>query len=118
MLCFCISQNTQYHDHILGDATVNYVNILMYPSTTTFNQCIYNGPMALSYYSDLMLSQAFQPMVAQLSKKAALPLAKIVATASCWCSNTGPRNTLFYFIVLMPLMFMEVSPLYPSQLAK
>ena len=38
---------------------------------------------ALSYYSNLTLSQEFQPMAAQLSMKAALPLAKILATASC-----------------------------------
>ena len=36
----------------------------------------------LSDYSDLTLSQEFQPMTAQLSMKAALPLAKILATAS------------------------------------
>ena len=46
---------------------------------------------ALSYYSDLALSQAFHPMAAQLSKKAAHPLAKILATTSCCCSKTGPR---------------------------
>ena len=46
---------------------------------------------ALSYYSDLTLSQELQPMAAQLSKKAALPLAKILATASCRSSKTGPR---------------------------
>ena len=45
---------------------------------------------ALSYYSDLTLSQEFQPMAAQLSMKAALPLAKILATASCRSSKTGP----------------------------
>ena len=45
---------------------------------------------ALSYFSDLTLSQEFQPMAAQLSMKAALPLAKILATASCRSSKTGP----------------------------
>ena len=45
---------------------------------------------ALSHYSDLTLSQSFQPMAAQLSKKAALPLAKILATAPCRRSKTGP----------------------------
>ena len=48
---------------------------------------------ALSYNNDLTLSQSFQPMVAQLSKKAALPLAKIIATTSCRNSKTGPRIT-------------------------
>ena len=46
---------------------------------------------ALSYYSDMTLSQKFQPMAAQLSIKAALPLATILATASCRSSKTGPR---------------------------
>ena len=45
---------------------------------------------ALSYYNDLTLSQEFQPRAAQLSKKAALPLAKNLTTASCRSSNTGP----------------------------
>ena len=43
----------------------------------------------LSYYSDLTLTQAFPPMAAQLSKKAAHALAKILATASCRSSKTG-----------------------------
>ena len=47
---------------------------------------------ALSYYSDLTLLQEFQPTAAQLSMKAALPLAKILATASCRSSKTGPRQ--------------------------
>ena len=51
---------------------------------------IESGPRALSYYSDMTLSQEFQPMAAQLSMKAALPLAKILATASDRCSKTGP----------------------------
>ena len=34
--------------------------------------------------------QSFQPMAAQLSMKAALPLAKGIATASCRRSDTGP----------------------------
>ena len=34
--------------------------------------------------------QKFQPMEAQLSMKAVLPLAKILATASCQSSKTGP----------------------------
>ena len=49
--------------------------------------------MALSYYSVLtpwrQILQAFQPMATQLSKKAVLPLAKILATASC-LSKTWP----------------------------
>ena len=51
---------------------------------------------ALSYYSDLMRSQPFQPMAAKLSKKAVLPLAKILVTASCHNSNTGPRIDLMH----------------------
>ena len=52
------------------------------------------GSRALSYHSDLMLLQSFQPMAAQLSKKAALPLAKIFVTGSCRSSKTGPRTHL------------------------
>ena len=63
--------------HVHGDYT--------FKITTTY-------PRALSYNSDLMLSQSFQPMVAQLSKKAALPLAKILATTSCRSSKTGLRG--------------------------
>ena len=48
---------------------------------------------ALSYYSDLTLSQSFQPMAAQLSKKAALPLAKILATVSSHSNKTGPSES-------------------------
>ena len=48
---------------------------------------------ALSFYSDLTLSQGFQPMAAQLSMKAALPLAKILATESCRSSKTRPRDS-------------------------
>ena len=46
----------------------------------------------MSNYSDLMLSQAFQPMAAQLSQKSALSLATILATESCRISKTGPSN--------------------------
>ena len=49
---------------------------------------------ALSYYSGLTLSQEFQPMAAQLSVEAALPLAKILATASCRNGKTGPRPSI------------------------
>ena len=35
-------------------------------------------------------SEEFQPMASQLSKKAALPLAKILATCRNNVSNTGP----------------------------
>ena len=42
------------------------------------------------YYSDLTPLQCFQPMAVQLSKKAVLPLAKILATASCRNNKTGP----------------------------
>ena len=48
------------------------------------------SPWALSYYNDLTLSHSFELIVPQLSKKAALPLAKILATASCCSSKTRP----------------------------
>ena len=43
--------------------------------STTVEQ--YRSASALSYYIDLTLSQEFQPMAAQLSMKAALPLVKL-----------------------------------------
>ena len=45
---------------------------------------------ALSYHSDLTLSQELQPMAAQFWKKAGPPLVKILATSSCRSSKTGP----------------------------
>ena len=61
------------------------------PSTTVCGLSVtIPGPRAPSYYSDLTLSQEFQPMAAQLSTKAALPLAKILATVTCRSSKTGP----------------------------
>ena len=47
-------------------------------------------PRALSCYGDLTLLQEFQPTTEQLLKKAASRLAKILATASCRSSDTGP----------------------------
>ena len=70
-------------------------------------------PRALSYYSDLTLSQAFQLMAAQLSKKAALPMAKILATASCihwWYVHpcTGirrPRACMLPYVTWNTMLF-------------
>ena len=47
---------------------------------------------ALYYQRFCDMSQEFQPMASQLSKKAALPLAKIFATCRNNVSNTGPRT--------------------------
>ena len=49
--------------------------------------CLDTGSRAPSHYNDLTLLQSFQPTAAQLSKKAVLPLAKILATASCRSSK-------------------------------
>ena len=46
--------------------------------------------LSKTYYSELMLSQEFQLMAAQLSMKAAVPLAKTLATASRHSRKTGP----------------------------
>ena len=54
-----------------------------------------NENRALYYCSDLMLSLFFQPMAAQLSMKAVLPLAKDIATDSCRSINTGPRTICY-----------------------
>ena len=48
-------------------------------------------PWTLYYNSNLTLSLSFQPMPAQRSMKAPLPLAKSLATMSSHCSNAGPR---------------------------
>ena len=45
-----------------------------------------------------MLSQAFQPMAVQLSKKATLPLAKIPVTVSCCSSKTEPCTAINFII--------------------
>ena len=74
-------------------------------------------PRALSYYSDLTLSQAFQLMAAQLSKKAALPLAKILATASCihwWYVHpcTGirwPRECMLPYVTWNTMLFISIT---------
>ena len=48
------------------------------------------GARALYYYSDLTLSQSFQLMAAQLSKKATLPLAKILLQCHVTVVKQGP----------------------------
>ena len=63
--------------------------------------CLDLWPRVLSYYSDLTLSQFFQLMVAQLSNKAALPFAKILATASCGSSKTGTRFSFQFLVHLL-----------------
>ena len=45
---------------------------------------------AVSYYSDLTLSQEFKPMAAQLSKKAAPPLAKFLRQRHVAVVKQGP----------------------------
>ena len=60
-----------------------------YINVSYFVQIKWMQPWALSCFSDLTLSQEFQPMAAQLSMKAALPLAKILATVSCHSCKTG-----------------------------
>ena len=47
----------------------------------------------MSYYCDMTLSQEFYPMEAQLSLKAALPLAERLRTAWDRYSKTGPSTT-------------------------
>ena len=53
---------------------------------------------AQPYYSDPTLSQEIQPMAAQLSMKAALPLAKILATVSCRSIRQGLVTCTFVCI--------------------
>ena len=68
--------------------------VTLYGVMDVASDCITGKTRALSYYSDLTLSQEFQPMAAQLSLKAALPLAKIRATTSCRSSKTGPTEPI------------------------
>ena len=49
---------------------------------------------ALSYYGALVLSQDFQPMAAQLSKKAALPLAQFLRQRHVVVVRQGPEDTV------------------------
>ena len=67
---------------------------LSYYRTDTVAILSANGSAAFkekSFTTELTQSQSYQPMAAQLSKKkAALPLAKILVTASCRTSKTGP----------------------------
>ena len=57
-------------------------------------------PWALYDYRDLMLSQWYQSMAVQLSMKAVLPLAKILATSPspCHSSNTGPWGCMYVLV--------------------
>ena len=59
---------------------------------------------------DLMLSQSFQPTGAQLSNKAASPLAKSLATALCRSINIGSKIDVdyvapfsYFMVVITPL---------------
>ena len=62
----------------------------------------------VSYYSDMILSQVFQPMGAQLSLKAALPLAERLVTASNSCSKIGPCDSdLWCFLWSVPEQTIE-----------
>ena len=73
---------------------------------------------ALSYNSDATLSQTFQPMTAQLSMKAELPLAKILATASCRSSKTGPSDPIWWHrsgSTLAQVMRLTAPSLYLNQ---
>ena len=60
-----------------------------------------SGSMDLSHYSDLTQSQSFQPMATHLSK-AALPLAKILATTSCRSSKTRCKATKRQNVCISP----------------
>ena len=68
---------------------------------------------ALNNYSDVTLSQDIKPMGTQLLLKAALLLAKMIATATDRFSNAGPSiatvtkictnaNAIIYMVVVIP----------------
>ena len=59
---------------------------------------------SLYYYSDLTLSQSFQPMTAQLSMEAVLPLAKSLATVFYRSDNRGPWSHIACDILATVIM--------------
>ena len=69
------------------------INSLCWRRTRLIGDAVPLTVLALYNYNDLMLSEEFQPMAAQLSMKAVLPLAKILAIPSCRSCNTGLWST-------------------------
>ena len=61
-------------------------------------------PGDLFYCYDMTLSQSIQPMAAQLSLKAALPLVGGVTTASNRCSKTWPSTQWYDNVVYDPVI--------------
>ena len=55
-------------------------------------------------YCDMMLPQEFQPIRAQLSLKAVLSSAEILATASDRCRKAGPWTRFWRRFPLPPIM--------------
>ena len=73
--------------------------------------CQKQGPVLLQRSDAVAI---FQPMVALLSKKATLPLAKILAIPSCRSSKTGPRysgkgQVITYHRITDHLAFMSIN---------
>ena len=71
-----------------------------------------NWLWVLYYYCHMSMSQGFQPMAAQLSVKAALPLAERIATASDCCSNTGPWSVGIFEGVVSVILELNKSDIY------
>ena len=102
--------------HIVSDCDVTFVGATvhllrwtpyMYASSPLKNRAWgrRSPGAALSFCSDLTLSQEFQPMAAQLSIKAALPLAKIqVRQLYCPASRTTLVATRFRVAVICPII--------------
>ena len=63
------------------------VPLIWYSAQIPWNLYLYHDEELMIQYD------TFQPMGAQLSKKAVLPLAKILVTVSCCSSKIGPRVT-------------------------
>ena len=80
-------------------------------------------PWALYYWRFCDTSQEFQPMASQLSKKAAIPLAKILATCRNNVSNTGPclflppAGAWVISAIKVALLFTILSNNFPMLLA-
>ena len=86
--------NKSFSSEFTSRLIVNFVVISGLSSQSNNNQCTDCAivascvNVALYYYSDMTLSQDFKPMGAQLSMKAALPMAERIATTSDRCNET------------------------------
>ena len=84
-----IARNQSFDCSFANKSILEGMGYFFHLQLRPYNQTYEIDSWTLYYYSDLTLSQSFQPMATQLSLKSALPLAKSLTTASCRSSNTG-----------------------------